>query len=97
MGGCTVGPAVGLLTAITEAGVLVSAVEQSARLAHAGLSLIVQNETEVYTGPGEEYSRIGRLNTGVEVQLVASRGNWLECSSDLFGKGWIQSSSVSDM
>jgi hypothetical protein len=94
MTGCMLGPAVGVLTAVTEASVLVSAVEHAARFVHKGVSIVVQNETEVYTGPGEECSRLGRLNKGVEVQLVASRGDWLMCSSDLFGKGWIHASSA---
>ena len=94
MTGCMLGPAVGVLTAATEAAVLVSAVEHAVRFVHKGVSIVVQNETEVYTGPGEECSKIGRLSEGVEVQLVASRGDWLMCSSDLFGKGWIRSPSA---
>lgn len=97
MTGCMLGPAVGILTAVTEGSVLVSAAEQAVRFVHKGVSIFVWNETEVYTGPGEECSRLGRLNRGVEVQLVASRGDWLMCSSDLFGEGWIHSSSVPDI
>jgi len=94
MTGCTLGPAVGVLTAVTEASFLVSGVEHAVRFVHKGVSIVVQNETEVYTGPGDECSKIGRLNKGVEVRLMASRGDWLMCSSDLFGKGWIHSSSA---
>jgi hypothetical protein len=97
MTGCMLGPAVGVLTAVTQASVLVSAVEQAVRVVHEGVSIVVQNETEVYTGPGDECSKIGRLNKGVEVRLVASRGDWLMCSSDLFGKGWIHASSAPDI
>lgn len=97
MTGCAVGAAVGALSAVTTGGVLVSAVEDAVRFAHKRLSFVVEKETEVYTGPGEEYSRIGRLNRGVEVQVVASRGDWLECSSGLFEKGWIHHSRVADM
>jgi hypothetical protein len=97
MTGCALGAAVGALSAVTTAGVLVSAVEDAVRFAHERVSLVVRNGTEIYTGPGEEYSRIGRLNRGLEVQVVASRGDWLKCSSCLLEKGWIHRSRVEEM
>ena len=96
--GClAAGMGVAAMTAVTTAGVFVSAVEHAVQFAHEQLSIVVQNETEVYTGPGEEYSKIGRVNRSVEVHLVASRGDWLKCSSALFEKGWIHRSRVAEM
>ena len=97
LSGCAVGAAVGAVSAVTSAGLLASTVEHAVRFAHQQVSLIVQNETEVYTGPGEEYSKIGRVNRGVEVQLLAKHGDWIKCTSGLFEKGWIHSSRVANL
>lgn len=92
-----VGAALGTMSAVTTAGVLVGAVEDAVRYVRQGVSLVVKNETEVYTGPGEEYVRIGRLNKGVEIQVLAKQGDWLQCSCGLFEDGWIHHPSSAEL
>jgi len=98
LGGCVAaGMAVGALTAATTAGVFVSAVENTVRFAHEQVSLVVENETEVYAGPGEEYPRIATLNEGTEIKVLAHQGDWIECCCDDCEDGWIHCPCVSDM
>jgi len=95
--GCAVGAALGLVGATTTAGVLVSDTfdrspnEDEPKF----VSVFVKNETEVYTGPGVEYSRVTTLNEGVEIQVLGQRGDWVKCSCDRFKIGWIHHSSLS--
>jgi hypothetical protein len=97
LSGCAVGAAVGALTAVTQAGVLVETVLDTVRYAHEQVSLIVENETEVYAGPGEEYPRIATLHEGTEIKVLAHQGDWIECCCDECGDGWIHCPCVSDM
>lgn len=97
LGGCVVGAAVGTLSAMTTTGVLVAAVEDAVRFARQTVSLVVQNETEVYTGPGEEYTKIGRLNRDAEIQVLAEEGDWLRCTCGLFEEGWVHRSRVANL
>ena len=97
LGGCAVGAAVGTMSAMTTAGVLVAAVEDAVRFARQTVSIVVKNETEVYTGPGEDYTRIGRLNRDAEIQVLAEEGVWLRCSCGLFEEGWVHRSRVANL
>jgi uncharacterized protein YraI len=85
------------MTAVTTAGVLAEAVVGTVKCAHEKVSLVVENETEIYSGPGEEYPRIGRLNKGTEVTVLAHHGDWIECCCDECEDGWIHCPRVSDM
>jgi uncharacterized protein YgiM (DUF1202 family) len=53
-------------------------------------TVIVKNETGVYTGPGEGYCRKGTLVEGDEIEVLGHRGGWVQCRSDQFHTGWIQ-------
>jgi SH3-like domain-containing protein len=95
--GCAVGAALGLIGATTTAGVLVSdACNRSPNEEEPWfVSAFAENETELYSGPGEEYSHVGTLKEGAEIRLLGQRGDWVECCCDSFGHGWVHHSSVS--
>ena len=53
-------------------------------------TVIVKNETGVYTGPGEGYCRKGTLVEGDKIEVLGQEGEWVQCRSDRFHTGWIQ-------
>jgi uncharacterized protein YraI len=85
------------MTAVTTAGVLVETVLDTVRYVHEKVSFVVENDAEVYAGPGEEYPRIATLNEGTEIKVLAHKGDWIECCCDECEDGWIHCSCLSDM
>jgi uncharacterized protein YraI len=85
------------MTAVTTAGVLAEAVLDTVRYAHEQVCLVVENETEVYAGPGEEYPLVATLDQGAEVKVLGHAGDWIECCCDECEDGWIHCSCVSDL
>jgi uncharacterized protein YgiM (DUF1202 family) len=53
-------------------------------------TVIVQNETGVYAGPGEGYCRKGTLVEGDKIEVLGHQEGWVQCRSDQFHTGWIQ-------
>jgi uncharacterized protein YgiM (DUF1202 family) len=53
-------------------------------------TVIVKNETGIYAGPGEGYSRKGTLVKGDEIEVLGHQEGWVQCRSDQFDTGWIQ-------
>lgn len=90
LGGCAVGAAVGLMTAVTEVGVLAETALEAALDRDEPESFVVKKETHVYAGPGEEYTRIATLHDGAEILVLGHRGFWVECSCDECEDGWIR-------
>ena len=90
LGGCAVGAVVGLMTAVTEVGVLTEAALEAALDRDEPESVVVEKETDIYAGPGEEYARIATLNEGAEILVLGHRGFWVECSCDECENGWIR-------
>jgi uncharacterized protein YgiM (DUF1202 family) len=60
-------------------------------------SVIVKNDTDVYTGPGEGYSRNGALVEGDKIEVLGYQQGWVQCRSEQFEMGWIPESDVPDM
>jgi hypothetical protein len=90
LGGCAVGAAVGLMTAVTEVGVLTETALEAALDRDEPESVVVEKETDIYAGPGEGYVRIGTLNEGAEILVLGRRGFWVNCSCDESEDGWIR-------
>jgi hypothetical protein len=90
LGGCAVGAAVGLMTAVTEVVVLAEAALETALDTDEPKSVVVEKETDIYAGPGEEYARIARLHEGDEILVLGHQGYWVECQCDECEDGWIR-------
>jgi len=90
LGGCALGAVVGLMTAVTEVGVLTETALEAALDRDEPRSVFVEKETDIYAGPGEEYARIATLNEGAEILVLGRRGFWVECSCDECENGWIR-------
>jgi uncharacterized protein YgiM (DUF1202 family) len=90
LGGCAVGAVVGLMTAVTEVGILTETALEAALERDEPESVIVKKETDVYAGPGEEYERIATLNEGAEILVLGYQGFWIECQCDECEDGWIR-------
>ena len=90
LGGCMVGAAVGLMSAVTETGVLAETALQAALDRDEPKSVVVKKETDVYAGPGEEYERIATLHQGAEILVLGHQGYWIECQWDECENGWIR-------
>jgi uncharacterized protein YgiM (DUF1202 family) len=54
----------------------------------------VTTETDVYEGPGKNYSLKGTLNKGDQFKVLGMSGGWIQCSSGKFETGWVQDSNV---
>ena len=89
-GGCAVGAVVGLMTAVTEVGVLAESALEVALDTDEPESVVVKKETDIYAGPGEEYAQIATLHEGDEILVLGHRGDWIECQCDECEDGWIR-------
>jgi len=58
----------------------------------------VNKETELFSGPGEEYNKIGVIDNGTQVSVLGKSidGNWLAVSitTDTLDVGWIAASDI---
>jgi len=95
--GCALGAAVGAMTAVTEAGVLAETAWNAIRNQDEPECVVVKDETEAYSGPGEEYPRIATLPEGAEILVLGHEGDWIEFCCDECEDGWIHCSCVPDM
>jgi uncharacterized protein YgiM (DUF1202 family) len=92
---CALAPVV-MVAATTTAGLVVEA-EKAFIKGDTSDVLSVDQNAVVYQGPGKEYSEVTRLNKGVEVKVLRTDGDWIECKSGKFEEGWIHRSSVKDI
>jgi len=92
---CALAPVV-MVAATTTAGLVVEA-EKAFIKGDTSDVLAVDQNAVVYQGPGKEYSEVTRLNEGVEVRVLRTDGDWIECKSGRFEEGWIHRSSVKDI
>ena len=95
MQACALAPVVMVATATTAA--LVVEAEKAFTKGDTSDVLAVDQNAIVYQGPGEGYSEVTRLNKGVEVKVLRTDGDWIECKSGKFEEGWIHISSVKDI
>jgi len=92
-----VAPALMLTTAAVSAVAVVSEGERLILNVSEPKSVVVRNDTDVYTGPGEGYSRKGALVEGDEIEVLRYQEGWVQCRSEQFEMGWIPDSDVPDM
>lgn len=92
---CALAPVV-MVAATTAAGLLVEA-EKAITKGDTSDVIAVDQNAVVYQGPGKEYSEVTRLNKGVEVKVLRTDGDWIECKSGKFEEGWIHISSEKDI
>ena len=92
---CALAPVVMVATTTTAA--LVMEAEKAFTKGDTSDVLAVDQNAVVYQGPGKEYSEVTRLNKGVEVKVLRTDGDWIECKSGKFDEGWIHRSSVKDI
>ena len=96
-GACAAAPALMLTTAAVSTVAVLAEGERLIGNVNEPNSVMVKNDADVFTGPGEGYSRKGTLREGDRVQVLGRRDGWVECLSDPFDRGWIQTSDVSDI
>ena len=96
-GGCAVAPALMLTTAAVSAVAVATEGERLILNVHEPDSIIVKNDTDIYAGPGEGYSRQGTLAEGDEIKVLGHLEGWVQCRSDQFEMGWIRDSDLPDM
>jgi len=92
-----VAPALMRTTAAVSAVAVVSEGERLILNVSEPKSVVVRNDTDVYTGPGEGYSRKGALVEGDEIEVLRYQEGWVQCRSEQFEMGWIPDSDVPDM
>ena len=85
-----------LLVASTNAAGLVREAEKAVIEGDKTDFVAVDQNAVVYEGPAEQYSEIARLNKGVEVEVLKKHGDWIECRSGRFERGWIHASAIRD-
>jgi uncharacterized protein YgiM (DUF1202 family) len=90
LGGCAVGAVVGVMTAATEVGVLAETALEAVLNTDEPESVVVKKETDIYSGPGEEYARVATLHEGDEILVLGYQGYWIECQCDECEEGWIR-------
>lgn len=95
--GCAVAPALLLTTAAVSAVAVATEGERLILNVNEPSSVIVKNDTDIYAGPGEGYSRKGTLAKGDKVEVLGHQEGWIQCRSDQFETGWIHNSDVSDI
>ena len=91
---CALAPAV-MVASTTVAGLVMEA-EKAVIEGDKTDFVAVERHVVVYEGPAEQYSEIVRLNKGVEVKVLKKDGDWIECRSGRFERGWIHASAVKD-
>ena len=96
-GGCAVAPALTLTTAAVSAVAVVLEGERLILNVSEPNFVIVKNDTGIYAGPGEGYSRKGTLGKGHKIEVLKCREGWVQCRSDQFEMGWIHDSDVPDI
>ena len=89
-GGCAIAPALVLTTAAVSAVAVVTEGERLILNVSETHTVIVENETGIYAGPGEGYSRKGTLGKGDKIEVLGHQEGWVQCRSDRFDTGWIQ-------
>ena len=89
-GACAVAPALVLTTAAVSAVAVVTEGERLILNVSEPHTVIVKNETGIYAGPGEGYSRKGTLAEGDKIEVLGHQEGWVQCRSDRFDTGWIQ-------
>ena len=89
-GGCAVAPALMMTSAVVSAVAVATEGERLIMNESEPHTVIVKNETSIYAGPGEGYSRKGTLVEGDEIEVLGRQEGWVQCRSDQFHTGWIQ-------
>ena len=92
---CALAPVVMVATTTTAA--LIVEAEKAITKGDTSDVIAVDQNAVVYEGPGEEYSEVTTLNKGVEVKVLRTDGDWIECKSGKFEEGWIHISSKIDI
>ena len=93
-GACLVAPtAIVTSTVVTTAGI-VNELEKAGQNTDDRNSLTAKANTEVYDGPGEEYSLIATLGEGDEIKVLQEEDDWIQCCADRFENGWIHQSGI---
>ena len=54
----------------------------------------VTTETDVYEGPGKNYSLKGTLDEGDQFKVLEMKEGWIQCFSGQFEIGWVHKSNV---
>jgi hypothetical protein len=89
-GGCAIAPALMVTTAAVSAVAVLTEGERLVLDVSEPHTVIVKNETGIYAGPGEGYSRKGTLGKGDKIEVLRHQEGWVQCRSDQFDTGWIQ-------
>ena len=91
---CVLAPAAVVSSAAVSAAALLKEIEDLAQDAGTSDVVTVITETDVYEGPGENYSLKGTLNKGDQFQVLGMKEGWIQCFSGQFEIGWVQNSNV---
>jgi uncharacterized protein YgiM (DUF1202 family) len=87
-----VAPALVLTTAAVSALAVVSEGKRLVLNESEPNSFIVKKDTDVYKGPGEDYSPKGTAVKGDKIEVARYWEGWVQWRSDQFEMGWIHDS-----
>ena len=94
LGACLVAPAAIVTSAVVTSAGFVNELEKAGQKSDDPHSVTVRADTEVYEGPGEEYSLIATLCEGDEIKVLREKDDWIQCCADRFERGWIRQSGI---
>jgi murein DD-endopeptidase MepM/ murein hydrolase activator NlpD len=61
-----------------------------ATMSAVAAGVVQESETNLRTGPGRAYPRVGYLDAGRRLQLIARHENWVKIDSGNTGLGWVR-------
>lgn len=91
---CLVAPAAIVTSALVTSAGIVNELEKAGQKSDDQHTVTVKADTEVYEGPGEEYSLIATLCEGDEIKVLQEEDDWIQCCADRFERGWIRQSGI---
>ena len=91
---CLLAPVAVVSSAAVSAAALLAEIEGLAREDGKSGLVTVTTETDVYEGPGKDYSLKGTLDEGDQFKVLEMTEGWIQCFSGRFEIGWVQNSNV---
>jgi len=93
---CVLAPVAVVSSAAVTVAALLAEMEDLAEDGGKSDVVTVIIETDVYEGPGKNYSLKGALNKGDQFKVLGMREGWIQCFSGQFEIGWVQQSNTSE-
>jgi len=91
---CVLAPVAVVSSAAVSAAGLLAEIESLTQDGGKSDFVTVSAETDVYEGPGRNYSLKGTLHEGDQFKVLEIRRGWIQCFSGQFEIGWVQNSNI---